>query len=110
MTIRDDIDAVRQSHDFDMGTAPYRPEVLIVARAAERPADEVERLAAQLAEIAKRLTECAVPDAYSGMNLCPCSYGGTWPCPMTEAAWIARGITDLGAERRRLIGPPPENY
>ena len=43
-TIDEDIDTVRRTHDFDLGDAPYQPEVLSVARAAERLADEVERL------------------------------------------------------------------
>jgi hypothetical protein len=110
MSISDDIDIVRRTHDFDMPTATYQPEVLNVARAAERLADETERLTTRLAEIAKRLTTtCIAPDVYAGMDRCPCGYGGPWPCPTTEAAWIARGVTDLAATRRQLIGPPPDD-
>ena len=43
-SIDEDIEEVRRPHDFDSGDAPYQPEVLAVARAAERLADEVERL------------------------------------------------------------------
>lgn len=47
--VADAIEVVRQPHDFDCADAPYQPEVLAVARAAERLADEVERLRAALA-------------------------------------------------------------
>jgi hypothetical protein len=42
--IDDDIAEVRRAHAFDGADAPYQPEFLTVARAAERLADEVERL------------------------------------------------------------------
>lgn len=43
-----DIEEVRRAHDFDSPNAPYQPEVLALARAAERLADEVERLRAEV--------------------------------------------------------------
>lgn len=53
------IETVRQPHDFDGPDAPYNPEVLAVARAAERLADEVDRLRAR---IAAALELCEVAD------------------------------------------------
>jgi hypothetical protein len=47
--VDEDLATVRSAHDFDSGTAPYQPEVLHVARAAERLADEVDRLRAAMA-------------------------------------------------------------
>jgi hypothetical protein len=47
--IAEDIRIVRSAHDFDSGNAPYWPEVLYVARAAERLANEVDRLNGLLA-------------------------------------------------------------
>ena len=43
-SIDDDLAEVHRAHDFDSPDAPYQPEVLAMARAAERLADEVERL------------------------------------------------------------------
>ena len=43
-SIDDDLAEVHRAHDFDSPDAPYQPEVSAMARAAERLADEVERL------------------------------------------------------------------
>lgn len=53
-TIMDDLALVRAPHNFDMGDAPYQPEALAVARAAERLADEVERLRSELLAVQLR--------------------------------------------------------
>lgn len=58
------IETVRQPHDFDGPDAPYNPEVLAVARAAERLADEVDRLRAR---IAAALELCDVVDTVNGV-------------------------------------------
>jgi hypothetical protein len=46
----------------------------------------------RLAVIAALLRPCPPPDIAGGFDLCPCGYGGTWPCPVTRAAWIAQGL------------------
>jgi hypothetical protein len=56
----------------------------------------------RLDAMAERLHPCAAPDVFNGFDLCPCSYGGAFPCPTTEAAWLARGL-DPVAESRRVI-------
>lgn len=43
-TMADDLAEVRRAHDFDSANAPYQPEVLAFARAAQRIAAELERL------------------------------------------------------------------
>jgi hypothetical protein len=47
-------------------------------------------LEARLQQIAQRLTPCPIPDFTDGWDLC--AHGLPWPCPTTEAAWIARGL------------------
>ena len=49
-----------------------------------------QQLEQRLQQIARRVTPCPVPDAAGGWDLCP--HGLPWPCPSTEAAWIARGL------------------
>lgn len=47
-------------------------------------------LTQRLQQIAQRLTACPIPDVTNGWDLC--AHGLPWPCPTTEAAWIARGL------------------
>lgn len=61
-----------------------------------------ERLRHALDGVAEGLAPCAVPDVAAGFDRCPCGYGGTWPCPTTEAAWLARGV-DPASEARRIL-------
>jgi hypothetical protein len=56
----------------------------------------------RLAGIAARVTPCGPPNVMEGMDSCPCGVGGTWPCPITEAAWLARGV-DRDDEVRRVM-------
>ena len=60
-----------------------RPETTATA-VAERD------LELRLQQIAQRLTPCPIPDVTEGWDLC--AHGLPWPCPTTEAAWIARGL------------------
>ncbi len=48
------------------------------------------RLEQRLQQIAQRLLPCPVPDVADGWDLC--AHGLPWPCPSTEAAWLARGL------------------
>ncbi|WP_159080859.1 hypothetical protein [Nocardia suismassiliense] len=45
----------------------------------------------RLAEIAARLDPCPAPATIAGYDRCPCGRG-SWPCGITEAAWIARKL------------------
>lgn len=56
-----------------------------------------EQLEARLQQIAQRISPCPVPDVSEGWDLC--AHGVPWPCPSTEAAWIARGL-DLSDQLR----------
>jgi hypothetical protein len=48
--------------------------------------------AAQLVAIASLITPCPAPDIADGHIACPCGYYyGPWPCPASQAAWIAHG-------------------
>ncbi len=49
-----------------------------------------QQLQDQLNQIARRLIPCPVPDIAGGWDLC--AHAVPWPCPITEAAWIARGL------------------
>jgi hypothetical protein len=51
----------------------------------------------RLAAIAGRISPCPAPDVLAGYD--QCQHGTTWPCPATEAAWLARG-SDRDAELR----------
>lgn len=53
----------------------------------------------RLAEIAERVHPCPIPDALNGYDCCS---HGPWPCRLTEAAWLARGL-DIDKERQRQI-------
>ena len=63
--------------------------------------------------IAALLVPCPPPDVAAGFDRCPCGHHGSWPCPTTRAAWLARGI-DPDAEVGRVMAdvaveaPPPE--
>jgi predicted HAD superfamily Cof-like phosphohydrolase len=57
----------------------------------------------RLDEIAALITPCPPPDVLAGFDLCPCGRGGTWPCGLTRAAWLARRL-DPAAESKRILG------
>jgi hypothetical protein len=42
----------------------------------------------RLAKLADLLTECPAPDIAGGYDQCA---HGTWPCAITQAAWLAQG-------------------
>lgn len=82
---------IRSIHDdFDHPTTErdYTPVVVT--------GDDFNRLD----EIVARLHPCSPPDVMNGYDLCPCGYGGTWPCAITEAAWLARGLNPVEEARR----------
>lgn len=58
--------------------------------------------AERLAAIAERLHPCSPPDIFNGFDLCTCGTGTVFPCPTTEAAWLARGL-DPVKENHRVI-------
>lgn len=56
----------------------------------------------RLAVIAGLIAACPAPDVLAGYDQCA---HGTWPCPTTEAAWIAQGSdreTELRAFSREI--------
>jgi hypothetical protein len=55
-----------------------------------------------LALIAHLLYPCPAPPATDHNELCPCG-SGFWPCRVTEAAWLARGL-DPSTQITREIG------
>jgi hypothetical protein len=69
---------------------------------ASPTATELEQ---RLQQIAQRLTPCPIPDVSEGWDLC--AHGLPWPCPSTEAAWLARGLDrteQVGAQLGWLRG------
>jgi hypothetical protein len=58
----------------------------------------------RLAAIAERISPCPAPDVLAGYDQCT---RGTWPCAITEAAWLAQGrdreqeLRDLSQEVAR---------
>lgn len=44
----------------------------------------------RLDAIARLLQPCPEPDRSGGWDLC--AHAAPWPCPATEASWIARGL------------------
>jgi len=58
------------------------------ATAATSPA-RAAKAVARLAEIADLLDPCPPPDLVAGYDLC--AHAQAWPCPVTVAAWLARG-------------------
>jgi hypothetical protein len=56
----------------------------------------------RLGRIASLLAPYPTPDLDGGSDLCTCGSGEPWPCPATQAAWLARGIEpDTEAARIR---------
>lgn len=68
-----------------LGPASSCPEVTVARRDGIR-ADPVQVLAA----VAELLTPCAPPDTANGWTLC--AHAQPWPCPVTRAAWLVRGL------------------
>lgn len=62
----------------------------------------------RLDAIAARLEPCSAPDVFNGYDLCPCGFGGAFPCPTTEAAWLARGLDPMAENRRGIDAMRPE--
>jgi hypothetical protein len=56
----------------------------------------------RLTVIAALLQPCPPPDIAAGFDACPCGTGGSWPCAVTKAAWIARGL-DPDTEIERAL-------
>jgi hypothetical protein len=52
--------------------------------------------------IATLINPCPAPDIAAGYEMCPCGHGCSWPCPATQAAWLARGL-DPGTEIHAVI-------
>lgn len=61
-----------------------------------------QQLQRQLDEIARRVTPCPAPDVAAGWDLC--AHEMPWPCSITEAAWIARGLDRDDQVQRQLAG------
>lgn len=64
-------------------------------------------VATSVAETNRQVVEllpqpCPLPDVAAGEDGCPCDAGVCWPCQLTQAIWLARGI-DPDAEQKRLI-------
>lgn len=53
----------------------------------------------QLAAIAALVEPCPPPDVWNGYDLCVCGRGQVYPCDLTVAAWLARGL-DPEVEQR----------
>jgi hypothetical protein len=57
----------------------------------------------RLAKIAELIPgPCPEPGIASGMDLCVCGSGEVWPCSITQAAWLARGL-DIEEENRKVL-------
>jgi hypothetical protein len=70
-----------------------------------------QQLEQRLQQIAQRVTPCQIPDVAGGWDLC--AHGLPWPCPTTEAAWIARGLDrdeQVRAAQSWLRGERAEAY
>jgi hypothetical protein len=55
-----------------------------------------------LAAIAELLAPCPCPDWTQGYDLCTCGSGQGYPCNITAAAWIARGLEPAAEASRAL--------
>jgi hypothetical protein len=64
---------------------------------------EIVPWAERLAAIGALISPCGAPDVVNGYDLCPCG-GGTWPCPTTRAAWLARGLDPEEQVRLAVAG------
>ncbi len=72
------------------------------------PSTELE---ARLQQIARRISPCPAADVAEGWDLC--AHVLPWPCPSTEAAWIARGLDrdeQIRAAQSWLRGERAEAY
>lgn len=67
-------------------------------------------LAERLTAIADRLTPCPPPDVFHGEDLCPCRYGSSYPCPTTEAAWLAHGLDPITETHRAINAIRPTEH
>ncbi|GLZ36341.1 hypothetical protein Lesp02_85280 [Lentzea sp. NBRC 105346] len=52
----------------------------------------VSRVPDVLDRIADLVPACPPPDIAQGYDPCPCGRGQSWPCSLTRAAWLARGL------------------
>jgi hypothetical protein len=59
----------------------------------------------RLAKIAELLpAPCPEPGIAGGVDACVCGSGETFPCSITRAAWLARGL-DPGEEIQMVLAP-----
>lgn len=58
----------------------------------------------RLARIAHLLKPCPPPVRWQGRFICRIHPEDAWPCPVTQAAWLARGM-DPAYEGRRVLAP-----
>lgn len=84
------IRSIHDDYDRTNDTPDYQPVVVT--------GDDFDRLE----EIAVRIHPCRPPDLIHGRSLCRCNTGDDWPCAVTEAAWLARGL-DPHIEAHRII-------
>ncbi len=94
------------------GTVEPSP-ALLAALGASMPAvlARLTHTEDRLAHIADNLHPCPTPDLTTGASTCN---HGTWPCNITEAAWLARGLdpaeqvtTAMADARTHLAENPP---
>lgn len=73
-------------------TGRGQPEQARQSRTARRraPMTTIEQAEQRLRQIAQRVIPCPMPDIAGGWDLC--AHAVPWPCPITEAAWIARDL------------------
>lgn len=81
------IDPPPRAQDGDDTPTAARP--VLVARRDGTRADAAQVLAV----VAELLTPCAPPDVANGWTLC--AHAEAWPCPITRAAWLARGLAPV---------------
>jgi hypothetical protein len=59
----------------------------------------------RLAKITELLpSPCPEPGIANGYDMCVCGTGEVFPCSITQAAWLARGL-DIEEENRRVLAP-----
>jgi hypothetical protein len=61
--------------------------------------------AERLERIAQLIQPCPPPNVHEGMDLCP-THGVPWPDGQTKAAWLARGLDLVEAQRAALAELP----